>query len=122
MSQLPTPQPPSFACGACRFLRRKCTGQCNFAPYFPAQFIHRFYDVHRSFATNNVARLFSEISPSLRQQAVDSLVFEAESRVDDPVHACLPQMRQLLQDLGQLQTPSMSHRTLNMGYSNWMLL
>jgi hypothetical protein len=34
-------------CAACRYLRRKCTEECIFAPYFPQSEKENFVSVHR---------------------------------------------------------------------------
>nr|PNR41577.1 hypothetical protein PHYPA_018980 [Physcomitrium patens] len=35
------------ACAACRVLRRKCTAQCLFAPFFPPDQPQKFAHVHK---------------------------------------------------------------------------
>jgi hypothetical protein len=40
-------QGTSSACAACRVLRRKCTAQCLFAPYFPPDQPQKFAHVHK---------------------------------------------------------------------------
>jgi hypothetical protein len=39
--------PGTSACAACRVLRRKCTAQCLFAPYFPPDQPQKFAHVHK---------------------------------------------------------------------------
>ncbi|KAG0620931.1 hypothetical protein M758_4G255800 [Ceratodon purpureus] len=40
-------QGTSSVCAACRVLRRKCTAQCLFAPYFPPDQPQKFAHVHK---------------------------------------------------------------------------
>ena len=76
-------------CAACKFLRRKCTQECVFAPYFPPDNPQRFLYVHRVFGASNVAKLLNELSASQRDDAVKSLAYEAEARLRDPVYGCV---------------------------------
>lgn len=90
-------------CAACKFLRRKCTQECDFAPYFPPDNPQRFACVHRVFGASNVAKLLKELSPAHREDAVKSLAYEAEARLRDPVFGCVGLISTLQQKLRQLQ-------------------
>ncbi|CAI8588817.1 unnamed protein product [Vicia faba] len=76
-------------CAACKFLRRKCTTECVFAPYFPPDNPQRFAYVHKVFGASNVAKLLNELTQSQREDAVKSLAYEAEARLRDPVYGCV---------------------------------
>ncbi|XP_061340683.1 protein ASYMMETRIC LEAVES 2-like [Gastrolobium bilobum] len=91
-------------CAACKFLRRKCTQECPFAPYFPPDNPQRFACVHRVFGASNVAKLLNELSASQRDDAVKSLAYEAEARLRDPVYGCVGFISLLQQRLRQIQT------------------
>lgn len=82
MENMPTP------CAACKYLRRKCTQNCVFAPYFPASKQDKYVAVHKVFGASHVATLLSDIHPSQREYAMNSLAFEAQARINDPVHGC----------------------------------
>ncbi|XP_020965343.1 protein LATERAL ORGAN BOUNDARIES isoform X1 [Arachis ipaensis] len=88
-------------CAACKFLRRKCTPECIFAPYFPANNPQRFECVHRVFGASNVGKILNELPPSQREEAVESLAFEAEARQCDPVYGCTLQVCILQKKLRQ---------------------
>lgn len=79
----------SSPCAACKLLRRKCLAGCIFAPYFPPEEAHKFANVHKIFGASNVAKLLNELPPQQREDAVDSLAYEAEARVRDPVYGCV---------------------------------
>lgn len=54
--------PPSAAlleppCAACKSLRRKCTRDCIFLPYFPRDDPDKFARVHKVFGASNVAKM-----------------------------------------------------------------
>ncbi|KAF8085478.1 hypothetical protein N665_0666s0026 [Sinapis alba] len=79
----------SSPCAACKFLRRKCTQECVFAPYFPPDNPQKFSYVHKVFGASNVAKLLNELAPNQREDAVNSLFYEAEARLRDPVYGCV---------------------------------
>ena len=90
-------------CAACKFLRRKCTQECVFAPYFPPDQPKKFASVHKVFGASNVAKLLNELNAAQREDAVNSLAYEAEERLRDPVYGCVGLISILQQRLKQLQ-------------------
>lgn len=49
-------------CAACKLLRRRCTPDCIFAPYFPAHQPHKFASVHKVFGASNVNKMLQVIA------------------------------------------------------------
>ncbi|KAG0457978.1 hypothetical protein HPP92_022847 [Vanilla planifolia] len=90
-------------CAACKFLRRKCMPGCVFAPYFPPEEPQRFSNVHKVFGASNVNKLLSELLPGQREDAVNSLAYEAESRIKDPVYGCVGVISVLQRQVHRLQ-------------------
>ncbi|XP_009388947.2 LOB domain-containing protein 4-like isoform X1 [Musa acuminata AAA Group] len=90
-------------CAACKLLRRRCTQECVFAPYFPADEPHKFAIVHRVFGASNVSKLLQEIAVQHRGDAVSSLVYEANARVRDPVYGCVAAISSLHRQIQALQ-------------------
>ncbi|KAI3885374.1 hypothetical protein MKX03_035897 [Papaver bracteatum] len=76
-------------CAACKFLRRKCLPCCMFSPYFPPEEPKKFTNVHKIFGASNSTKLLNEISIHQREDAVNSLDYEAEARINDPVYGCI---------------------------------
>ncbi|AQK64253.1 uncharacterized isoform X1 [Zea mays] len=76
-------------CAACKLLRRKCTQGCVFAPYFPPDNPAKFASVHRIFGASNVSKLLNDLPAVQREDAVNSLAYEAEARIRDPVYGCV---------------------------------
>ncbi|XP_027346540.1 protein ASYMMETRIC LEAVES 2-like [Abrus precatorius] len=95
---------PNSPCAACKSLRRKCTRECVFAPYFPPDNPQRFECVHRVFGASNVTKLLKELSATQRDDAVKSLAYEAEARIRDPVYGCVGFISVLQHRLRQIQT------------------
>jgi hypothetical protein len=75
-------------CGACRFLRRKCTSACPFAPYFSSDRVGeaRFGEVHKIFGAAHFSKVLLKIEQDRRQEAVQAICFEAQCRILDPVN------------------------------------
>ncbi|CAN6851452.1 hypothetical protein Bca4012_053314 [Brassica carinata] len=93
----------SSPCAACKFLRRKCTQECVFAPYFPPDQPHKFAYVHKIFGASNIAKLLNDLASNQREDAVNSLFYEAEARLRDPVYGCVGLISILQHRLKQLQ-------------------
>ncbi|PIA32419.1 hypothetical protein AQUCO_04500193v1 [Aquilegia coerulea] len=91
------------SCAACKLLKRKCTPNCIFAPYFPPERLQSFAKIHKVFGASNASKILSEVPQDQRAEAVNSLVFEAEARVNDPVHGCIGAMNLLQTKMVQLQ-------------------
>ncbi|XP_051133356.1 protein LATERAL ORGAN BOUNDARIES-like [Andrographis paniculata] len=90
-------------CAACKFLRRKCMSGCIFAPYFPPEEPQKFANVHKIFGASNVSKLLNELLPHQREDAVNSLAYEAEARVRDPVYGCVGAITFLQRQVDRLQ-------------------
>ncbi|KAK4379381.1 hypothetical protein RND71_001243 [Anisodus tanguticus] len=68
------------ACGACKFLRRKCIRDCIFAPYFDSeQGMAHFAAVHKVFGASNASKLLLTIPPNKRLETVMKLLLELET-------------------------------------------
>nr|PNR30454.1 hypothetical protein PHYPA_026770 [Physcomitrium patens] len=103
----------SFPCAACKFLRRKCTEECVFAPYFPPDQPHKFANVHKIFGASNITKLLNELPTHRREDAVNSLAYESDARVKDPVYGCVGAISVLQRQVAQLQTElSIAHSDL----------
>ncbi|GLU12668.1 hypothetical protein SLE2022_293300 [Rubroshorea leprosula] len=90
-------------CAACKFLRRKCMPGCIFAPYFPPEEPQKFANVHKIFGASNVTKMLNELLPHQREDAVNSLAYEAEARVRDPVYGCVGAISFLQRQVQRLQ-------------------
>ena len=103
-SSSPSPASSSSSpCAACKFLRRKCMPGCIFAPYFPPEEPLKFANVHKVFGASNVTKLLNELLPCQREDAINSLAYEAEARVKDPVYGCVGAISVLQRQVHRLQ-------------------
>uniref|UniRef100_A0A7N0V479 LOB domain-containing protein n=1 Tax=Kalanchoe fedtschenkoi TaxID=63787 RepID=A0A7N0V479_KALFE len=97
-------QGSSSSCGACKFLRRKCTSECVFAPYFSYdEAATHFGAVHKVFGASNVSKLLMHIPVQHRTEAALTISYEAFSRMTDPVFGCVAHIYALHQQIANLQ-------------------
>jgi LOB domain-containing protein 29 len=89
-----------FSCGACKFLRRKCVRGCLFAPYFcHEQGASDFSAIHKIFGASNVSKLLDHLAVSDRCEAVVTITYEAQARLQDPIYGCVSQIFALQQQV-----------------------
>ncbi|KAJ4752591.1 hypothetical protein LUZ62_086996 [Rhynchospora pubera] len=91
-------------CDACRLLHRKCSPDCILAPYFPADQPNKFVIVHKVFGASNVAKMLQILADATREDAVKSLVYEANARLRDPIYGCTSTISYLQGCIQQLQS------------------
>ncbi|KAJ3703156.1 hypothetical protein LUZ61_006861 [Rhynchospora tenuis] len=90
-------------CAACKLLRRRCTQDCPFSPYFSPHEPHKFASVHKVFGASNVSKLLMEVPESQRADAANSLIYEATLRLRDPVYGCMGTISALQQQVQLLE-------------------
>uniref|UniRef100_A0ACD5ZUL9 Uncharacterized protein n=1 Tax=Avena sativa TaxID=4498 RepID=A0ACD5ZUL9_AVESA len=76
------------ACAACKYQRRKCNPDCPLAPYFPADQQLRFLHAHRLFGVSNILKTLRRLNPEARDVAMQTLIYQAETRATDPAGGC----------------------------------
>ncbi|URD97140.1 LOB domain-containing protein [Musa troglodytarum] len=134
-STSPLPKPPMHPpvvhspCAACKILRRRCSGGCVLAPYFPPTEPLEFTAAHRVFGASNIIKFLQVIDPppvhahsspvndsidgimtpqelpeSQRADAASSLVYEANARARDPVYGSAGIIYQLQRQAEGLQS------------------
>ncbi|XP_022871140.1 LOB domain-containing protein 6-like [Olea europaea var. sylvestris] len=63
----------------------------------------KFANVHKVFGASNVTKLLNELQAHQREDAVNSLAYEADMRLRDPVYGCVGVISLLQHQLRQLQ-------------------
>uniref|UniRef100_A0A803P120 LOB domain-containing protein n=1 Tax=Cannabis sativa TaxID=3483 RepID=A0A803P120_CANSA len=92
------------SCGACKFLRRKCSSECIFAPYFGYdEAASHFAAVHKVFGASNVSKLLLHLPQHNRSDAATSISYEALARMRDPIYGCVAHIFALQQQVAYLQ-------------------
>ncbi|KDP45727.1 hypothetical protein JCGZ_17334 [Jatropha curcas] len=90
-------------CAACKLLRRRCAEECPFSPYFSPHEPQKFAAVHKVFGASNVSKMLMEVPESQRADTANSLVYEANLRLRDPVYGCMGAISALHQQIQSLQ-------------------
>ncbi|KAJ3694507.1 hypothetical protein LUZ60_009987 [Juncus effusus] len=90
-------------CAACRLLHRKCNKDCILAPHFPPDQPDKFASVHKVFGASNVVKMLQTLEEEQREDAVQSLVYESNARIKDPVYGCTTAISYLQSCIQQLQ-------------------
>ncbi|QCE15333.1 LOB domain-containing protein 15 [Vigna unguiculata] len=90
-------------CAACKLLRRRCAQECPFSPYFSPHEPQKFASVHKVFGASNVSKMLMEVPECQRADAANSLVYEANVRLRDPVYGCMGAISGLQQQVQSLQ-------------------
>ncbi|KAK4480305.1 hypothetical protein RD792_013374 [Penstemon davidsonii] len=104
-SNSPSSSPPVILspCAACKILRRRCVEKCVLAPYFPPTDPLKFTIAHRVFGASNIIKLLQDLPEDQRADAVNSMVYEANARLRDPVYGCAGAICQLQKQISELQ-------------------
>ncbi|XP_016480967.1 LOB domain-containing protein 1-like [Nicotiana tabacum] len=97
------PVVPITPCAACKILRRRCIDKCVLAPYFPPTEPLKFTNAHRVFGASNIIKSLQELGEDQRADAVNSMVYEANARIRDPVYGCAGAIWQLQKQISDLQ-------------------
>ncbi|KAK4750146.1 hypothetical protein SAY87_027595 [Trapa incisa] len=90
-------------CAACKLLRRRCAQECPFFPYFSPHEPQKFASVHKVFGASNVSKMLMEVPEIHRADAANSLVYEANLRLQDPVYGSVGAISALQQQVQSLQ-------------------
>ncbi|XP_043721228.1 LOB domain-containing protein 22-like [Telopea speciosissima] len=95
------------ACAACKYQRRKCTPGCTLAPYFPADQQRQFLNAHKLFGVSNILKIIRNLDPSQKDEAMRTMILQADIRANDPVGGCYRLIHELQcqieRDKAQLQ-------------------
>ncbi|KAI3920871.1 hypothetical protein MKW92_053828 [Papaver armeniacum] len=102
-------------CAACSYQKRRCTPQCLLAPLFPADKREDFDVVARVFTAQNVIKLIESAKPQ-QVIATESLIKEAEARIDDPVRGLTGTVHDLSRRIEDLRTELLLAKQQNQLY------
>ncbi|XP_052182022.1 LOB domain-containing protein 18-like [Diospyros lotus] len=95
---------PQCRYGACVVLNRGCNPQYIFSPYFRCEDgITRFVAICDIFTIRNVASLLASLRVRYQFWASDTLLFEAQAWLQDPVYGCVSHILILQQQVSDLQ-------------------
>ncbi|XP_057835291.2 LOB domain-containing protein 1-like [Cryptomeria japonica] len=92
------------SCAACRLQRKKCLEDCILAPHFPPDDPDKFTVVHRVYGTSYIIKLLQGLDTKQREDAINSLVCEANARVKDPIQGSSKVVHELQKRIPQLES------------------
>ncbi|EEF52104.1 LOB domain-containing protein 27 [Ricinus communis] len=78
----------SQACASCKYQRRKCSTECPLAPYFPPDQPKMFQNAHKLFGVRNITKMLETLDAPQKQEAMRSIIYQANIRERFPVHGC----------------------------------
>nr|XP_010318580.1 LOB domain-containing protein 1-like [Solanum lycopersicum] len=90
-------------CAACKFLRRRCLEDCLLKPYFPPNEPMKFIVAHKIFGASNIIKVLKDLPATQRGDAVNSLVYEANARMRDPIYGSAGVISHLHDQMTKLQ-------------------
>ncbi|CAI0443774.1 unnamed protein product [Linum tenue] len=93
----------SSSCAACKFLKRRCTSSRIFAPHFRFDEPKKFARVHKVFGASNVSKILIEVPEEQREDTVNTLAYEAEAMLRNPVYGCIGAIAMLQKRMVELQ-------------------
>ncbi|GLJ33753.1 hypothetical protein SUGI_0678460 [Cryptomeria japonica] len=94
----------NVSCGACRAQRKKCSQECTLAPHFPPDDPLKFTIVQKVFGAKNIIKLLQEVEADKRGDALNSMLYEASARVNDPIYGCAAEVYQLQKEIAELES------------------
>ncbi|KAL0452209.1 UNVERIFIED_CONTAM: LOB domain-containing protein 1 [Sesamum latifolium] len=126
-------------CAACKILRRRCVENCLLAPYFPPTErsssppptgFSELATLSSCYSQEKFRRFFflscrnQELPEDQRADAVNSIVYEANARLRDPVYGCTGMICHLQNQVSELQAEVAKAQAeiLNMQCQNASLL
>ncbi|XP_052172101.1 LOB domain-containing protein 29-like [Diospyros lotus] len=82
-----------FPCDACKYLRRRCIKWCIFALYFCNKVGNTDFEViHKVFGSKNAFNLLSHLLVKDRNEAIATMIYEAQARIQDPTYGCVSEI------------------------------
>ncbi|ERN01264.1 hypothetical protein AMTR_s00002p00248800 [Amborella trichopoda] len=90
-------------CSSCKYQGRKCDPDCILAPYFPADRMDDFLKFHSLFGIERICPILTlMIEPIKRPDAVKSMLYEANARLNHP-GGCMYIIHMLQEQLKMLE-------------------
>ncbi|KAK9735753.1 hypothetical protein RND81_04G225200 [Saponaria officinalis] len=93
----------SQACAACKYQRRRCHPDCPLAPYFPGDKPKTFQNAHKLFGVSNIMKILKHVKDDEKDEAMKSIIYEADIRQRFPVHGCSLVIFRLREQVRQCQ-------------------
>ncbi|GLJ33786.1 hypothetical protein SUGI_0679070 [Cryptomeria japonica] len=92
------------SCAACTHQRKKCSEECILAPHFPSHDPEKFAIVESVFEIDYIIKLLQGLETNQRDEAVNTLVYEASARMKDPIQGCASVVQELKHRIAKLES------------------
>nr|ABK26854.1 unknown [Picea sitchensis] len=83
---------------------KQCLDNCTILYRLASNDLHKFSILQKVFGACNVIKLIQDLSPDQRVDAINSMVYEASARLQDPALGCVGIIQQLQLQISDLQS------------------
>jgi hypothetical protein len=88
----------------CDMEKKECLNNCTILYRFASNDLRKFAILHQVFGACNVIKLIQDLSPDQRVDAVNSMVYEASARLQDPALGCTGIIYELQRQISVLES------------------
>jgi len=104
-TEQPRPQSPSVDFhDVCKMEQKECLANSTMLYRFLSNDLQKFAILHEVFGACNVIKLIQDLPPDQRIDAINSLVYEASARLQDPALGCTGIIQQLQRQISALES------------------
>eukprot|EP00253_Pinus_taeda_P025489 PITA_25489 len=88
----------------CNMEKKECWDNCTILYHLASNDLHKFSVLHQVFGACNVIKLIQDLPADKRVDAVNSMVYEANARLQDPALGCVGEIQKLQLQISDLQS------------------
>lgn len=88
----------------CKMEQKDCLENCTILYRFASNDLHKFSILHQVFGACNVIKLVQDLPSDQRVDAINSMIYEASARLQDPVFGCVGKIQKLQLQISDLQS------------------
>eukprot|EP00253_Pinus_taeda_P032872 PITA_32872 len=96
--------PPSAFHDHCKMEQKECLDNCAILYSFVSNDLHKFSILHQVFGACNVVKLIQDLPWDQGVEAINSMVYEASARIQDPVFGCAGIIHRLQLQISELES------------------
>jgi ATP-dependent protease Clp ATPase subunit len=95
---------PSAAFHDCKMEQKECKDNCTILYRIASHDLHKFAILQEVFGACNVIKLIQDLPSDQRVEAIDSMVYEASARLQEPALGCAGIIQQLQRQISDLES------------------
>eukprot|EP00253_Pinus_taeda_P028874 PITA_28874 len=88
----------------CKIEKKECLDNCTMLYRFVSEDLHKFSILHQVFGACNVIKMIEELPTDQRVEAINSMVYEASARLQDPALGCAGIIQRLQLQISDLES------------------